>query len=737
MTVEENIDIPNENSISDNPEISTDYFFNSGERAGLLKDITADIAAHVPVIVLSGEKGQGKSSLCRILVEQIPADCRVIYFEKTVESFEDVVRVIAAKVECGEVDVSRMAMPATIDQIGTRLTELNIRIVVIFDGAEMIYLATMERIRKMLDQLNEPEVRMQAVVSGRPLLLEHMAQLSIVKFREVDEKQYILNPLNESDTGDFIDHLTKLLPATTERPSPEILSHVYQITGGNVAAVVECVETLQSSDDPAKALATLVAGMDQSESVVSRLKSITSIIGERVKDTSRRTLAIGGGVCLVLLLIILILSGEDKQQKVTDDSLPPIEQTRPEQPKEKELVKGKEVKKKEPVQTLDPAKKEVHKGKVEPEFNVAKKPAKKPTVVESPPAPREETIPPPPKPEKEVIAEEVRPAAEPIVVEKEAEKQKPVKETIEVDTAVVVSEAVVDAVQEKESEAVENLPPVPVQPVEKPSSVESKVAYNPPPVQFDVDEPEISLLHADKVKHLIDVDEPGTAPQELKVPFNEIVSEEQKEQVTEALSQKSEELGEEVVLQVLTPNTPPLIVATEKKVTHAFPLEIEPTIETPVVPSPQEIEIPEPVAPPPPAKKILKPVVETAVVAPQIEQSYGSINSGAILASRIEATKPWLTGAKDDKYTIQLLILTSMFAEEKITNILSRREYAQAARNFYVLEREGDTPAYFVYYGEYDDLNEARRAQSTIPLFLRNHRPYVLSVPSAIEKMGN
>ena len=150
-----------------------------GSRREILAEVKQAVADGVSIIVVHGRAGVGKSAFCRAGIDELPEDCISVFFSSTVESFEDVVRTIAGKVGCGSVDVSRTGMVATIDEIRGALKRRQKRLVTVFDGAEMIYLATLERIRKMLDQLNVEEISMQVVFCGRPLLLENLRQLSI------------------------------------------------------------------------------------------------------------------------------------------------------------------------------------------------------------------------------------------------------------------------------------------------------------------------------------------------------------------------------------------------------------------------------------------------------------------------------------------------------------------------------------------------------------------------------
>ena len=63
-------------------------------------------------------------------------------------------------------------------------------------------------------------------------------------------------------------------------------------------------------------------------------------------------------------------------------------------------------------------------------------------------------------------------------------------------------------------------------------------------------------------------------------------------------------------------------------------------------------------------------------------------------------------------------------------------EYASILDQVYSLRRQ-NPPTLFVYYGVYDSLDAAREARNSMPVFLRKHQPYPLSISEAKEKVDN
>jgi septal ring-binding cell division protein DamX len=65
---------------------------------------------------------------------------------------------------------------------------------------------------------------------------------------------------------------------------------------------------------------------------------------------------------------------------------------------------------------------------------------------------------------------------------------------------------------------------------------------------------------------------------------------------------------------------------------------------------------------------------------------------------------------------------------------LNQSEYKGIADKLVVLERPTNPPVVLVFYGMYPSMAAARNARNNMPIFLRKHHPYAISVRGAVEK---
>ena len=92
------------------------------------------------------------------------------------------------------------------------------------------------------------------------------------------------------------------------------------------------------------------------------------------------------------------------------------------------------------------------------------------------------------------------------------------------------------------------------------------------------------------------------------------------------------------------------------------------------------------------------------------------------------------TSINADKYTLQLLVLSSPDAAAKIKEMIVRDEYLDHKKQLRILRKQTLPTALFMFYGLYDSEAAAQQALNALPLFLRKHHPYILPVREALRK---
>ncbi len=293
---------------------NSSLFFSGGGRGAVFDDLKAAFEEDVDLVTLIGEEGSGKSMLCKMLQEQWDTSRRLVFLPQVVESFEDVVRVTAQ--ECN------VAFPEEANRVDARKIFLELMallrkegesLLLICDEAEKMYLATLERIRKILDDVNREGGGLQVLFSGRASLRNNLEQLALCNFARISEKQLFLSPLDEDDTWNYLNFCMQVQEGNGQREVfvREAAEKIASIARGNLRMInILANEALQFSNADGPFLVLL----DHVKDSCSIEGSIPARQGVLRRLPFPPKYLIPGGAVLFLLLLIFLFSGESEKE---------------------------------------------------------------------------------------------------------------------------------------------------------------------------------------------------------------------------------------------------------------------------------------------------------------------------------------------------------------------------------------------------------------------------------------
>ena len=299
-----------------------DQFFAGGGRGLLLEEMVQAIIQGIPLLVLTGDEGSGKTVICEKLEKQVKGDCQVVFFPRTVESFEDVIRIIATAVGISNSEITDgSSLRDLLKAIAGFLLEENRKLLIIFDEAENIYLATLERIRKMLGQMTEAGVHLYVLFSGRPSFLENFDQLVICDFKAVEERHFRLEPLSPEETATFIRGSWNLMSGhlSVKEPDGDVIERIIEISQGNFRMVKKLLAEViapQGDDTSFMVLLDTVA-IDEEEPAARWKLPVFSLKGVRDDFTLKPLLPwFSGIICLLLVLFFVLRTSNHENEKI-------------------------------------------------------------------------------------------------------------------------------------------------------------------------------------------------------------------------------------------------------------------------------------------------------------------------------------------------------------------------------------------------------------------------------------
>jgi len=214
------------------------YLYMSERHREALAHLLYGIEGGGGFVLLSGEIGAGKTTICRCFLEQIPPHCRVAYIFNPKLTVGDLLRTICREFH---VEVRHEGPgPATIKDYLDPLNEYLLAShaagqhnILIIDEAQNLSPHVLEQLR-LLTNLETTERRLlQIILIGQPELREMVAQPELEQLAQRVIARFHLGALSEAETRHYIAH--RMAVAGLKGPLPfsdRALSRIHALTGG-------------------------------------------------------------------------------------------------------------------------------------------------------------------------------------------------------------------------------------------------------------------------------------------------------------------------------------------------------------------------------------------------------------------------------------------------------------------------------------------------------------------------
>jgi general secretion pathway protein A len=225
-------------SISADPR----FLYKSPTHAPTFEDLRAGIRRREGLIVLTGDIGTGKTTLCRAVLESLDRKTFSTFVPDPFLSREDLLKMLL--VEFGVVSIddlksgrlagaSRPDLSYPLYDFLKSLVPLQAFAVLVIDEAQNLSLSLLEEIR-ILSDLEDPEKLLQVVLVGQSELQD---KLRLHEMRQVDQRVSVrcdLQPLNRDDVGAYIAHRLDIAGGGRGRVAftEEAADEIYRVSKG-------------------------------------------------------------------------------------------------------------------------------------------------------------------------------------------------------------------------------------------------------------------------------------------------------------------------------------------------------------------------------------------------------------------------------------------------------------------------------------------------------------------------
>lgn len=190
-------------------------------------------------VLLTGEVGTGKTTLCRLVLEQLPSGTDVALVLNPSLNPLELLETICEELNL-DVSEARGQMKPLVDLLNTELLAAHARgrrVVLMLDEAQNLSSDSLEQVRLLTNLETATQKLLQIILLGQPELNQMLAKAELRQLAQRITARYHLDALDASESAHYIEH--RLFVAGGESAAfsakiftPAALRALYQISGG-------------------------------------------------------------------------------------------------------------------------------------------------------------------------------------------------------------------------------------------------------------------------------------------------------------------------------------------------------------------------------------------------------------------------------------------------------------------------------------------------------------------------
>ncbi len=220
-------------SISPDPR----YLFMTQRHHEALAHLMYGAGSRGGVVVLTGEIGAGKTTVCRCFLDQIPAGCDVAYIFNPKLTVAELLQSICEEFHVAvPQDAARGGVKNVIDALNRHLLHAHAEgrnSMLIIDEAQNLSVEVLEQLRLLTNLETSERKLLQIVLIGQPELRDMLAQPALEQLAQRVIARYHLSALSEQETASYIQHRLTTAGLNSASPfQPQSMRRIHQLTQG-------------------------------------------------------------------------------------------------------------------------------------------------------------------------------------------------------------------------------------------------------------------------------------------------------------------------------------------------------------------------------------------------------------------------------------------------------------------------------------------------------------------------
>ncbi|WP_332854786.1 AAA family ATPase [Duganella sp. S19_KUP01_CR8] len=214
------------------------YLFMSERHREALAHLLYGVGSGGGFVLLTGEIGAGKTTVCRCFMEQIPENCKLAYIFNPKLSVEELLLSICDEfgIALAPPGAGAVSVKGYVDAINAYLLASHAQgrnNVLIIDEAQNLSAEVLEQLRLLTNLETSERKLLQIILIGQPELRAMVARPELEQLAQRVIARYHLGSLSEAETGAYIEHRLAVAGAAAIAPFPRgLMGLVHKLAKG-------------------------------------------------------------------------------------------------------------------------------------------------------------------------------------------------------------------------------------------------------------------------------------------------------------------------------------------------------------------------------------------------------------------------------------------------------------------------------------------------------------------------
>ncbi len=210
------------------------YLFMSNQHKEALAHLLYGVKSDGGFVLLTGEVGTGKTTVCRCLLEQMPEECDLAFILNPRLTVDELLSTI-----CDELGIrypkGNKSIKVFVDCINAYLLEAHSRgrkAVLIIDEAQNLSTDVLEQMRLLTNLETNQRKLLQIILLGQPELRDILNRPELRQLAQRIVARHHLGPLSQQEVEDYVNHRLAVAGVRQKLFPPGIIAKLHHLSGG-------------------------------------------------------------------------------------------------------------------------------------------------------------------------------------------------------------------------------------------------------------------------------------------------------------------------------------------------------------------------------------------------------------------------------------------------------------------------------------------------------------------------